>query len=168
MSRERKTSIRILNELHNSLYEVTKAGRQTYENYANDPSTVNGTIMSSVYAYLVIRAAAFLDELETQFEKHHYAGDHPPLNKAIAHYKKLFKSYRVKDLRNYTAHNRKKAGKKGTPYKHKYITDADLKKFRKLSSPAIFDAFAVASEQILIAIGELPQPARKRTASKRA
>lgn len=167
MSRELKTSVKILNELHNSLNEITTAGRQTYENFSNVPSSVNLTIMSSVYAYLIIRAAAFLDELSTQFEKH-YQGDHKALNNAIAHYKRLFKTYGAKDLRNYVAHNRKKAGKKGTPYKHKYITDGDLKKFKKINSLPVFESFAAASQQILVAIRDAELFTKQRSAAKRA
>jgi len=166
MNRELKTSVKILKELHNGLEEITSAGKQSYQYYVGDPSGVHQTMMSCVYAYLIIRASAFLDELERHFEKH-YGREDKSVNIAIRDYKRLFKTYHVKQLRNYVAHNRKVVAKKGSPKKHLYIVDRDLKKFNKLSSPVVFESFAAASGRLIQAITEMQRPAAKKKAAKK-
>lgn len=164
MNKPLKQSVKILRELHNSLEEITSAGKVAYKNFNSDRSIENGTIMNCVYAVLIIRASAFLDEIETGFEKIEKANS-KELKAAISHYKNLFRLYRFRKLRNYVAHNRKKVGTKGKKYTYKYITDADIAKFKNLSSPAMFESLSIGASRIIDAIDQL---GNKRIATKGA
>lgn len=161
MNKALKQSIKILRELHNSLVEITSAGNVAYKTFANEPSVENGVIMNCVYAFLIVRASAFLDEIETQFEKIEKSNS-KELKASISHYKNLFKIYRIRKLRNYLAHNRKKVGTKGKKYSYKYISDTDLARLKNLSSPAMFESFSIAASRIIEATNQLEKAAGKR------
>jgi len=160
MTRELKVSIKILKELNNSLVEITKASSIAFRNSYESPCVENSTIVYSVDSYLIIKASAFFDELQAQFEMLVDIKVSKELKSAVSHYKKIYKLYNIRKFRNYLAHNRKfvkvkyknAENKPKTKAVHRYISDADLARNFKIKSHVEFEAFSIASARIISAI----------------
>ncbi len=141
--------------LDDSINETTEAAKTALEKAHHSGSLVDWHIMNCVYAYLIIRTSSFYDELTTQFLRTKGLKKSKDLVGAIAHFRKLYKLYNLRDFCNFLAHNRKVIYQKPKGRKYKPISDADIVKISKLKSHIEFSSFGVATNRIIKFIEEL-------------
>ncbi len=150
MNQKLKISITILKEEANALHELTSASLVAYRNYSGSSNIDNFVILSSVYAFLIIKACSFQDELNTQFKKVNIFTEDAELNKHINFYNGLFENFDIRELRNLISHNRKKDGKE-----YKYITNEDIQRLKNMESHPEYNGFDVGASLIIKSINQL-------------
>jgi hypothetical protein len=153
--RRLKASVTILTVLDESIDDTTKAANIAFENAHNQGTAENWQIMNCVYAFLIIRTSSFYDELNGQFLKIRGLTKSRELVGAISHFRKLYTMYRVREFRNYLAHNRKTVSRKKKGKKYRPISNADIAKISGINSHSIFSSFGTATSRIVNFINQL-------------